>query len=246
MKTTTNSRVGRAGWLAVAASLWLAMPARAQEPAPATSPGLKIESTEQVPDKRKLSEATQVLARLQGILKDVLKSLEEARAEKDVLKLNCVNEKLTQIKGLLRVVEQSDIALQEAVAKGDEESAQHEYAKITIARERAEQLRADADFLDDLAKTEAERIAPGNSELPLDALAALPGAIRTRVLRQAAIAAGCPAGSLTAGHVAGLDALVTGWRGQRWIDLPGGIRGQRRYGKLLLVGSNREGAGGRE
>ena len=110
----------------------------------------------------------------------------------------------------------------------------------------AEQLRADADFLDDLAKTEAERIAPGNSELPLDALAALPGAIRTRVLRHAAIAAGCPAGSLTARHVAGLDALVTDWRGQRWIDLPGGIRGQRRYGKLLLVGSNREGAGGRE
>jgi len=110
----------------------------------------------------------------------------------------------------------------------------------------AQQLRADADFLDDLAKTEAERIAPGNSELPLDALAALPGAIRARVLRHAAIAAGCPAGSLTARHVAGLDALVTGWRGQRWIDLPGGIRGQRRYGKLLLVGSNREGAGGRE
>ena len=66
------------------------------------------------------------------------------------------------------------------------------------------------------------------------------------MLRHAAIAAGCPAGSLTARHVAGLDALVTGWRGQRWIDLPGGIRGQRRYGKLLLVGSNREGAGGRE
>jgi tRNA(Ile)-lysidine synthase len=110
----------------------------------------------------------------------------------------------------------------------------------------AQQLRADADFLDDLAKNAAERISAGSSELPLDALAALPGAIRTRVLRNAAIAAGCPAGSLTARHVAGLDALVTGWRGQRWIDLPGGIRGQRRYGKLLLVGSNREGAGGRE
>ena len=48
---------------------------------------------------------------------DVLKSLEEARSEKDVLKLNCVNEKLTQIKGLLRVVQQSDVSLQEAVAK---------------------------------------------------------------------------------------------------------------------------------
>ena len=110
----------------------------------------------------------------------------------------------------------------------------------------ARQLRADADFLDALAQTEAERISAAGSALPLDAVAALPEAIRSRVLRNAAIAAGCPAGSLTARHVAGLDALVTGWRGQRWIDLPGGIRGQRSYGKLLFSGSNREGAGGRE
>jgi tRNA(Ile)-lysidine synthase len=110
----------------------------------------------------------------------------------------------------------------------------------------AQQLRADADFLDALAQTEAERIAPGSCELPLGALASLPEAIRSRVLRNAALAAGCPAGSLTARHVAGLDALVTGWRGQRWIDLPGGIRGQRSCGKLLFSGSNREGAGGRE
>ncbi len=110
----------------------------------------------------------------------------------------------------------------------------------------ARQLRADADLLDALAQTEAERISAAGSALPLDAVAALPDAIRSRVLRNAAIAAGCPAGSLTARHVAGLDALVTGWRGQRWIDLPGGIRGQRRYGKLLFSGSNREGTGGRE
>ena len=146
MGKTTKSRLSKGTWLAACVALELAVPAYAQEsPAVNASGGLKIESAEQVPDKRKLTEATQVLARLQGILKDVLKSLEEARAEKDVLKLNCVNEKLTQIKGLLRVVEQSDIALQEAVAKGDEESAQHEYAKIAIARQRAEQLRADAE-----------------------------------------------------------------------------------------------------
>jgi tRNA(Ile)-lysidine synthase len=64
--------------------------------------------------------------------------------------------------------------------------------------------------------------------------------------RNAAIAAGCPAGALTAGHVAGLDALVTGWRGQRWADLPGGVRGRREYGKLLLHSDNGEGAGGRD
>jgi tRNA(Ile)-lysidine synthase len=109
----------------------------------------------------------------------------------------------------------------------------------------ARQLRADADFLDAVAQAEAERLASAGPGLPVDALAALPDAIRSRVLRNAAIAAGCPAGTLTARHVAALEDLVTGWRGQRWSDLPGGIRGQRRYGKLLFSSSDGEGAGGR-
>ena len=110
----------------------------------------------------------------------------------------------------------------------------------------ARQLRADAEFLDSLAKTEAQRLAPPGCGLPLEALAALPQAIRSRVLRDAATAAGCPAGALTARHVAGLEALVTGWRGQQWTDLPGGIRGRRRCGKLQFSSSNGEAAGGRE
>ena len=63
------------------------------------------------------------------------------------------------------------------------------------------------------------------------------------MLRQAALAAGCPGGSLAAGHVAALDALVTGWHGQRWADLPGVIRARRRYGKLLFSKGRPAGAG---
>ena len=96
----------------------------------------------------------------------------------------------------------------------------------------AGQLRADADFLDAMAEIESERACGGSTTLLIEHLAALPSAIRTRVLHGAAVAAGCPAGSLTAGHVEQLGALVTGWRGQRWIDLPGGVRGLRRDGQL--------------
>jgi tRNA(Ile)-lysidine synthase len=98
----------------------------------------------------------------------------------------------------------------------------------------AGQLRADADFLDALAATEAER-AGGDASLLADSLAGLPAAIRTRVLHHAALAAGCPAGALAAGHVQQLDALVTGWRGQRWVDLPGGVRGFRRDGQVRFT-----------
>jgi tRNA(Ile)-lysidine synthase len=101
----------------------------------------------------------------------------------------------------------------------------------------AGQLRDDAGLLDALADAEAGPSggASGDGSLAADGLAGLPAAIRTRVLHRAAVAAGCPAGSLTAGHVQQLDALVTGWRGQRWVDLPGGVRGLRRDGQVRFT-----------
>lgn len=95
----------------------------------------------------------------------------------------------------------------------------------------AELLRADADALDAIAvPAAADMLDPAG--LDVAGLAALPAAIRTRVLRRAAIAAGVPAGALTAAHVSELDALVTRWHGQKWADLPGGVRCRRRYGRL--------------
>jgi len=98
---------------------------------------------------------------------------------------------------------------------------------------------------------EVRPVAPGGGDgtgqavvvLDIEGLAELAAAVRSRVLRQAALAAGCPGGSLAAGHVAALDALVTGWHGQRWADLPGVIRARRRYGKLLFSKGRPAGAG---
>lgn len=99
-------------------------------------------------------------------------------------------------------------------------------------------LRADADALDvlaaDLAETAVRRTGDEVAG-DLGMLEAAPAAIRTRVLRQAALEAGCRATDLTAGHIAAVDALVTDWRGQRWIDLPQGVRAVRRGGFLVLA-----------
>ena len=100
----------------------------------------------------------------------------------------------------------------------------------------ATQLRSDAEVLETLA---TER-AFADSPLAADSLAELPDAVRTRVLRLAAIEAGCPPGALTAGHVARVSELVTDWRGQRWIDLPGGVRASRRDGQVRFAGMERD------
>jgi hypothetical protein len=127
----------------LALSAWTVSPALAQAPAQG---GLRAEDASgQVPDKEKLTQASADLDQMRAALKDVLKRLEEARSEKDVVKLNCVNEKLTQVKGLLKIAEQSDVALQEAVAQGEQGSSQHEFAKVSIAKQKVDQLRAEGE-----------------------------------------------------------------------------------------------------
>jgi tRNA(Ile)-lysidine synthase len=86
-------------------------------------------------------------------------------------------------------------------------------------------LRADADALDEWA---------GAVEDPTDVvtLGALPGAVRSRVLRNLAFAAGVPAGQLAANHVHEMDRLVTHWHGQGAVSLPGGLVAERSYDRL--------------
>ncbi|WP_434097932.1 tRNA lysidine(34) synthetase TilS [Streptomyces sparsogenes] len=78
--------------------------------------------------------------------------------------------------------------------------------------------------------------APGADLVELDAvgLHALPTAVRRRVLRRAAIAAGAPAGSLFARHIEEVDRLITGWRGQRPLNLPGRVEVRREGGRLVI------------
>jgi hypothetical protein len=95
-------------------------------------------------DTDKLEAAAASIARMKAALKQVLGRAEQARNEKDVVKLNCVNEKLTQIKSLIKVAEQADIALHESVATKDNGGAT-EFSKIAIARTKIDGLRADSE-----------------------------------------------------------------------------------------------------
>ena len=128
----------------------------------------------------------------------------------------------------VRVRQQALPALEDALGPGVSEA---------LARS-ARQLQADAEVLEDLAAKQAEQVRDTGGGWRADLLAGLPAAIRTRVLRQAAIGAGCPPGALTAGHIDALDALVITWHGQRWADLPGGVRCQRQRGRLLFTAGN--------
>ena len=96
-------------------------------------------------------------------------------------------------------------------------------------------LRHDADALDGWAQDvafEAAVTRAAGGGLSVEALELLPPAVRTRVVRRAAIAAGAPAGALSHAHVAAIDALVVDWHGQDGVSLPGGLVAERRCDRL--------------
>ncbi|MFG1989710.1 tRNA lysidine(34) synthetase TilS [Actinoplanes sp. NPDC048988] len=92
----------------------------------------------------------------------------------------------------------------------------------------AGQIGQDNEALDAIAADFSDNMA-------VDALAMLMPAIRKRVLHSWALRLGAPGGALSHRHVEALDALVTAWRGQGSVHLPGGIRVARDRGALVRV-----------
>jgi tRNA(Ile)-lysidine synthase len=92
-------------------------------------------------------------------------------------------------------------------------------------------LRDDLDALDDLAAGHLGRLSDADG-LRIEELAVLPTALRSRVLRGWLRAAGVP--DLQAVHLVAVDALLTRWRGQGRVDLPGGAGVVRTSGRLVV------------
>ncbi|MEV5436750.1 tRNA lysidine(34) synthetase TilS [Streptomyces sp. NPDC052682] len=115
-------------------------------------------------------------------------------------------------------------ALEKALGKG-----------VVEALARTAQLsRDDADALDAWAAQAEATVRDAAGLLECAKLYALPPAVRRRILRRAAIEAGAPAGSLFARHIEEVDRLITGWRGQGAINLPGKVVAQRQGGRLVI------------
>ena len=94
-------------------------------------------------------------------------------------------------------------------------------------------LRDDADHLDALADAAVTALAEG--PWPVDALAALPRAVRTRVWRRLLVAGGAPPGQVGSRHTEACDRLLTDWHGQGAVHAPGDLRVHRSGGAVSIA-----------
>jgi tRNA(Ile)-lysidine synthase len=111
----------------------------------------------------------------------------------------------------------------------------------------ARMLREDTEALDSWAERAYDEARHPEGGLDTALLMTLPTAVRRRVIRLAALKSGAPAGTLAAVHIEAVDALVTGWRGQGPLQLPGQVEVRRTGGRLSFGGqpSGESGASGR-
>ena len=93
----------------------------------------------------------------------------------------------------------------------------------------ADMLRDDADALDSYAQ-----MILAADDVSVTTLEVLPVAVRTRVLRQLAIDGGVLVSDLTREHVRSIDQLITNWKGQGPLNLPGQVNVKRESGKLIF------------
>jgi len=108
---------------------------------------------------RQRMDATQT--RVQG-------QVEQARKSKDIIRVNCLLDKLTQIKANLNIVDSAIVSLQDATARRDEGAGLHEYTRITIINQKVEILAAEAEACvgEDLTYVGATRIDVESEGVP--------------------------------------------------------------------------------
>lgn len=109
---------------------------------------------------------------------------------------------------------------------------------VTGLARSAQLAHDDADALERWADREFDALVdftPSGLEVDAEALALLPRAIRSRLLRRMCLDLGSAADAVTFDHIRSLDALVGDWRGQGPVSLPARVSARRDYGRLILT-----------
>lgn len=93
-----------------------------------------------------LAETDAHLNRIEAARASIRRLLETARAQRDILKTLCLNDKLNQMDVALRSARERRQSLEAAARRGDADLANHEYTILTVLRQRAEQISAEANL----------------------------------------------------------------------------------------------------
>jgi hypothetical protein len=129
----------------------LAQTAGGEVPAPAPAPVAPVlvdplavqKST--ISGDEMLSQGREYRQQIQSITMQIQVQSAQAKADKDVIRLNCLLDKLNQVKVNANMMDQALQSLQDCVSRHDDSAQLHEYTRVTIINQKAQVLRTEAD-----------------------------------------------------------------------------------------------------
>jgi hypothetical protein len=92
-----------------------------------------------------VTNATDYRQKIQTVGARIQALVEEARKQKDIIRINCLADKLVQVKASLNVADKSFATMQDAIGRQDEGAAFHEYTRVTIVNQNVQVLASEAD-----------------------------------------------------------------------------------------------------
>lgn len=112
------------------------------QPPPDAVAGLQRQVT--LSPQEQLAQGDTYLSRMDGSRTVVRRQLETARAQRDVVKTLCLNDKLNQLDVAVRSGRERRASLEAAAQRNDADLTSHEFTILSVLRQRAEQLSAEA------------------------------------------------------------------------------------------------------
>lgn len=103
-----------------------------------------VQTRAAVTPEEQTAQAGVISRRAEQLATRLTKMLDESRRDKDIMRANCINRKLTEVNANTRNVEQRTQALKTAAATNDEARRSHEFTVLTVLAQKLDQLDQEA------------------------------------------------------------------------------------------------------
>ncbi|HVZ71741.1 MAG TPA: hypothetical protein VHJ20_05140 [Polyangia bacterium] len=92
-----------------------------------------------------LKQSREYFKSMEDTIKRIAQLQDQSKRQKDIIRLNCVTDKLVQSKVNLTIAQQSMGALQENIGRADEGGRAHEFTRLTIINQKMLVLGTEAE-----------------------------------------------------------------------------------------------------
>jgi hypothetical protein len=114
-------------------------------PAPGADVDISVKQRPTLSPQEMLGQGKEYFKAMNDTLAHIQTLQQTARRQKDIIKLNCVTDKLVQAKVNVNIAEQAMTTLQENISHSDEGGRTHEFTRLTIVNQKVLVLGTEAE-----------------------------------------------------------------------------------------------------